>query len=79
MEAEAVERRAVPLRPQPSARPAKRADPTAVGAGEIHVGLGLLATNGRFPALSCAYEHFGSFQSYARAMTALTLEMRGLS
>jgi hypothetical protein len=69
-----VETRAAPLQPQPSRSdplPSKPAEPTRVGGHEIDAGLTLLAAGGRFPVLTCGYEHFGSFTRYAQAMTAL--------
>ena len=52
--------------PAPSAPPARR-----VGQAELAEGTALLDGAGEFPSLSCSYEDFASFRSYARAMVGL--------
>jgi hypothetical protein len=51
--------------------PGSKPIPVHVGAAEIHEGQRLLDDAGHFPVLTCSYEDFDSFRSYARAMTSL--------
>lgn len=56
-----------PASPAPHVEPA----PTPIGPADVAEGARWLDGEGRFPALSCSYEDFGSFRAYARAMVAL--------
>jgi hypothetical protein len=62
-------------RPQPPAvaatAPIAEPSPVAVTEAALREGIALLERAGSFPALSCSYDQFPSFLSYARAMQGL--------
>ena len=61
----------LPPERRPPAAEESAVAPTRVGSAELAEGARWLDGEGSFPALSCSYEDFDSFASYARAMTAL--------
>lgn len=66
-----VQPRAVEVEPRPAAASGPQPTPVSVSQAVLRDGAALLDRAGSFPALSCSYESFPNFLSYAGAMRAL--------